>query len=187
MKKNFFLIVVIFLGMEELVYAGISIGTAGTIMIANASNAPIIVAWYGTKTKDGKKSAVIQPGLVGSLDYTPETMIKIEVSYLQEDGKIIAGDSPLSFDPEFKDPKAKPRNLYVYGNKTVAMKDLDTTVAATPVPSRYVASWSGNIDVTAYPTPEAAIAAMSDKTKEAAALVNLYMMTIDGNNTRLYF
>jgi hypothetical protein len=179
MKNIKLLLISILITGFELVFANVETKAVNKFAIINNSNAPISVNWIGLKNTTGMSSAVIPAGATGQLAYQVDTIVTINVIYYQSDGKTALDSTPLSFSPT-----VLAKALYVYGNSATPMNSL---VAAdsngNQYPSRYVAWWSGNINLTTNTTAALAIA----DTAVTGQLVTMYMVSIDGKNSLLTF
>jgi hypothetical protein len=176
MKNMKLLAIVMLLGLQDFVHANVTVAAGSKITVINSSDMPIKANWVGTSNKTGVTSALIAPGATGSLVYQADTIVSITVTYFKADGTTARDAVPLSFSPT-----VMAKTLYVYGSNAIEIGALDMTVPANPVPARCVAWWTGNIDTAKYPTAAAAIA----DAPAMAALVNMYMISVDGKNTIL--
>lgn len=182
MKKLQILMMCMIFGFSTSMHADVKTNASGTCTIINSSTAPI--KFNMTARKDGHNSdqvfptALIAPGATGTLAYDNKLNIKQAwVVYYQSDGKTLLDTKNIVFSPT-----KVPTTIYVYGNNTVPVSNLDTSNSATPtsspMPSRCVAWWSGNIDVSKDASAAAAIA----DTANVGPLVTLYMLSLDGRS-----
>ncbi|MBV8661021.1 MAG: hypothetical protein JO129_02665 [Candidatus Dependentiae bacterium] len=170
-----FIMMFTLLTISESMYATLTTpAVPKKIAVTNQSNVPVTVSWTnasGAVTTSGS----IAPGATGGLTYgANQSMNTVTVTY--------ATSTPDAVNISFS-PTTIATAIYVYGNSAVGVGSLDTTTAATPVPSRYVAWWTGSINTATDTTAAAAIA----DTQGAGALVTLYMVSIDGKNSILSF
>lgn len=172
---------------------------AGTIQIINKSNAPIAVILTERKdnhqTDAANPSGIIAAGATGIINYSNKDNFKnFTIQYFKSDNKTpldLASDGKTPILISF-DPISVPVSIYVYGNSDIAAGNLDTTVAATPVPSRSVAVWTGVIPAADLGASATAATALADASIPVSAtnssgILTMYMISVDGKNSTLVF
>lgn len=172
MKNIKLLAIFMALSMSGFMQADFTANAGTKINVYNMSDVSVTLKWTGVSpTADVSKTfavysasaAAATPSLT-SFIYAAGKYSGVTVTYGTE-------TTSLSFAPT-----TVPTAIYIYGKSSVAMSSLDITVATAPLASRYVAWWTGTINLTTYPTVDTAI------TAAAAALqpVTMYMMSLDG-------
>lgn len=178
MKNIKLLVIFMALSMSEFMHASTAAATGfspnvGTkINVYNMSDVSVTLTWVGVSpTANVTKTFAVYSASAAATTPTLTSFIYPAGKYSGVTVTYGTETVPLSFVPS-----TVPTAIYIYGKSTVPMSSLDTTVAATPLASRYVAWWTGNIDLAKYPTVDTAI------TAAAAALqpVTMYMMSLDG-------
>ena len=174
MKSCKSLVTMIFLmTIAQSIYAGFTTSAGSKVAIYNQSNVAITVNWVGAAGII--TSGSIPANTVGSIVYKKDTYSSCNVVYAVTPADPVT----ISFAPT-----AIATAIYVYGNGSVTMGTLDSTNTATPLPSRYIAWWTGNINTTASTSNTVALA-QTDATTNG--LVKIYMASVDGKNSLLAF
>ena len=175
MKNINLLAIFMIFGITGSAYADFS-STVGTkINVFNLSDVPVTLTWIGvaptanvtkTFTVYSATATATTPSLV-SFIYPAGKFSGVTVTY--------GTTTPDSVNVTFS-PTTLPTAIYIYGKTSVSINALDTTVASAPLASRYVAWWTGNINLTTYPTVDSAITATASPLQP----VTMYMMSLDG-------